>query len=140
VRQVEQRAFQAYQNQFQEAPLLVASAPGRVNLIGEHTDYNGGFVLPCAIDLRVAVAMGRDGGQLYSADLDELRPLPGKRAGAWTDYPGGVAWALREHGHTVPTFHGAFVGEVPHGSGLSSSAAMEAATALALYEFFHLGL
>lgn len=140
MRQVEQRAFQAYQNQFQADPPLVASSPGRVNLIGEHTDYNGGFVLPCAIDLRVAVAIGRDGGQLYSADFNELRPLPGKREDSWADYPGGVAWTLREQGHTLPTFRGAFVGDVPQGSGLSSSAAIEAATALALNEFFHLGL
>ncbi len=58
MRQTEQRAIQAYQEQFREEPALVASAPGRVNLIGEHTDYNGGFVLPCAIDRRVALAIG----------------------------------------------------------------------------------
>jgi galactokinase len=137
VRQIEQRAFQAYQNQFLEEPALVASAPGRVNLIGEHTDFNGGFVLPCAIDLRVAVAMGRNGAELYSADFNEIRPLIGKRAGAWADYPSGVAWAMKEHGYSIPVFRGAFAGDVPRGAGLSSSAAIEAATALALDELFN---
>src|SRR5216117_1861131 len=67
VRQIEQRAVQAYRDQYLEKPVFVASAPGRVNLIGEHTDYNGGFVLPCAIDRRVAVAVGPGAAQLYSA-------------------------------------------------------------------------
>src|SRR5437763_17173286 len=75
VRQIEQRAVQVYRDQFREEPLLVASAPGRVNLIGEHTDYNGGFVLPCAIDRRVAVAIGLGEMQLYSANFQEVRPL-----------------------------------------------------------------
>jgi galactokinase len=159
VRQVEQRAFQAYRSQFLEEPALVASAPGRVNLIGEHTDFNGGFVLPCAIDLRVAVAMGRGGAELYSADFNEMRPLVEKRAGSWADYPAGVAWAMkagRPQGsplhvryvgaglvparYPVPPFRGAFAGDVPRGAGLSSSAAIEAATALALDELFHFGI
>src|ERR1700724_3633194 len=67
--QIEQRAAQAYREQFHEEPALIASAPGRINLIGEHTDYNGGFVLPCAVDRRVAVALGHGGGQLYSANF-----------------------------------------------------------------------
>ena len=64
MRETEQKAARAYREQFGEEPELVASAPGRVNLIGEHTDYNGGFVLPCAIDRRIAVALGtaRRGG------------------------------------------------------------------------------
>ncbi len=140
MRQIEQRAFQAYRSQFLEEPALVASAPGRVNLIGEHTDFNGGFVLPCAIDLRVAVAMGRGGAELYSADFNEIRPLIGKRAGSWADYPSGVAWAMKERGYSVPLFRGAFAGDVPRGAGLSSSAAIEAATALALDELFHFGI
>lgn len=140
MRQVEQRAFQAYRSQFLEEPALVASAPGRVNLIGEHTDFNGGFVLPCAIDLRVAVAMGRGGAELYSADFNEVRPLVEKRAGSWADYPCGVAWAMKEAGYSVPLFRGAFAGDVPRGAGLSSSAAIEAATALAVNELFHFGI
>jgi galactokinase len=143
VRSIEQRAVQAYREQFLEEPAIIASAPGRVNLIGEHTDYNGGFVLPCAMEQRVAVAVGAVGhesGQLYSADFRELCPLTGKRTGSWADYPCGVVWALTAQGHEVPLFRAAFAGDVPLGSGLSSSAAIEAATALALDAFFHLGI
>ena len=117
----------------------MASAPGRVNLIGEHTDYNGGFVLPCAIGRRVAVAVGRGGGGLYSADFEEMRPL-GEKDSSWADYPRGVVWAMAEAGHEVGDFRAAFAGNVPLGSGLSSSAAIEAATALALDALGGLGL
>ena len=140
VRQIEQRAVQAYQDQYLEEPVFVASAPGRVNLIGEHTDYNGGFVLPCAIDRRVAVAVGPGATQLYSADFQERCPLLGKREGSWADYPSGVVWVMKKRGYDVPAFRGAFAGDVPLGSGLSSSAAIEAATALALDALFHLGI
>jgi galactokinase len=140
MRQVEQRAVQAYREQFHEEPALVASAPGRVNLIGEHTDYNGGFVLPCAISRRVAVAIGPGGAKLYSADFQEDRSLSAKKKGSWADYPSGVVWALQERGCAVPAFQGAFAGDVPLGSGLSSSAAIEAATALALDGFLHLDI
>ena len=116
-----------------------ASAPGRVNLIGEHTDYNGGFVLPCAIDRRIAVAVGAGEGGLYSADFDETRE-PGEKDDSWADYPRGVAWAMGEEGHEIGPFRAAFAGDVPLGSGLSSSAAIEAATALALDSLFGLGI
>lgn len=138
MRQIEQRAVQAYREQFLEEPALVASAPGRVNLIGEHTDYNGGFVLPCAIDKRVAVAMGHGDMQLYSADYQERCPLLEKREGFWADYPSGVVWAMKERGFDIQSFQGAFAGDVPLGSGLSSSAAIEAATAISLSALFHL--
>ena len=142
MRETEQRAARAYREQFGEEPELVASAPGRVNLIGEHTDYNGGFVLPCAIDRRVAVAVGTGGRgwfetSLYSADFDEMRQID--KDSSWADYPRGVAWAMGEAGHEIGTFRAAFAGNVPLGSGLSSSAAIEAATALALDAFFGLG-
>ena len=131
MREIEDKARAAYVEAFGEEPDLVASAPGRVNLIGEHTDYNGGFVLPCAIGRRVAVAAGRGEGGLYSADFDETRPLADGDS-SWADYPRGVAWAMAEAGHEVAHFRAAFAGNVPLGSGLSSSAAIEAATALAL--------
>ncbi len=121
------------------SPDLVASAPGRINLIGEHTDYNGGFVLPCAIDRRIAVAVGNGEGGLYSADFDETRE-PGERDDSWADYPRGVAWAMGEEGHETDSFKAAFAGDVPLGSGLSSSAAIEAATALALDALLGLGI
>lgn len=139
MRETEQRALRAYEEVFGGEPDLVASAPGRVNLIGEHTDYNGGFVLPCAIDRRVAVAVGYGDDGLYSADFDESRPLDGKDS-SWADYPRGVVWALAEAGHKVGSFRAAFAGDVPLGAGLSSSAAIEAATALALDALCGLGL
>ena len=89
MRETEQRAADAYRQSFGGAPDLIASAPGRVNLIGEHTDYNGGFVLPCAIDRRIAVAVGAGDGELYSADFDEMRQV-GEKDSSWADYPRGV--------------------------------------------------
>jgi galactokinase len=139
LRETERKAAKAYTERFGGAPALVASAPGRINLIGEHTDYNGGFVLPCAIDRRIAVAVGAGDGGLYSADFDEMRGS-GERDGSWADYPRGVAWAMGEEGHETGSFSAAFAGDVPLGSGLSSSAAIEAATALALDALLGLGI
>src|SRR5689334_10662909 len=98
VRDIERRAAEAYREQFDAEPEVLTSAPGRVNLIGEHTDYNDGFVLPCAIDRRVAVALGAGDRGFYSVDYGELRPAGGDREGIWADYPRGVEWALREAG------------------------------------------
>ena len=140
MRPVEQRAQDAFRQQFGRAAQVVASAPGRVNLIGEHTDYTGGFVLPCAIDRRIAVALGsvaegEQSGRAYAADLNDTRPLPAAaagREGSWADYLRGVAWALTRAGLPLPAVDAAVAGDVPQGAGLSSSAALEAATALAL--------
>lgn len=139
MREMEEKVARAYAERFGGPPEIVASAPGRVNLIGEHTDYNGGFVLPYAIERRVAVAAGRGEGGLFSTDFDELRGLTTDREGVWADYPRGVLWALREAGHDVPGFRAAFAGDVPRGAALSSSAAIETATALALDALFGLG-
>jgi galactokinase len=140
MRGTEKRAHDAYVEKFEREPEIVASAPGRVNLIGEHTDYNDGFVLPCAIDRRIAVAAGHDGGELlYSADFDDALPLDGEDE-SWARYPRGVAWALGGSGHGVRSFEAAFAGDVPRASGLSSSAAIEAATAIALDGLFGSGL
>src|SRR5437764_10592593 len=117
VRQTEQRAIQAYQEQFREEPALVASATGRINLIGEHTDYNGGFVLPCAIDRRVAVALGREGVSIYSDNFRATEDLQSERTHTWADFPRGVVWALRERGHEVPPFSAAIAGDVPLAGG-----------------------
>jgi galactokinase len=140
LRETERRAAEAYRATFGEEPEVIASAPGRVNIIGEHTDYNGGFVLPCAVEHRVAVAAGRGGDGLYSADFEERRPTGGGEDSSWADYPRGVAWALGEAGYEVGGFRAAFAGNVPLGGGLSSSAAIEAATALALDGLFGLGV
>lgn len=138
MREIEERALRAFEQRFDQEPEVLASAPGRVNLIGEHTDYNGGFVLPCAVGRRVAVAAGRGAGELFSADFDEVRPLTDKKDSSWADYPRGVTWALRGAGYDIPPFRAAFAGNVPLGSGLSSSAAIEAATALTLGTLFGL--
>ena len=143
MREIEKKAAGAFEEEFGETPALVASAPGRVNLIGEHTDYNGGFVLPCAIGYRIATAVGRapDGeGKLFSADFAEGVPLGERADGSWADYPRGVVWAMGQNGAEVTAFRAAFAGDVPLGSGLSSSAAIEAATALALDTLFGLDL
>jgi galactokinase len=135
MRPIEQRAVDGYRARFGAPPGVVASAPGRVNLLGEHTDYNGGFVLPCAIERRVAVALGRGddiSGGLFSIDNDDQQPDRGPRTGGWSDYPHGVVWALEQTGAHIPAFQAAITGNVLPGAGLSSSAAIEAATALAL--------
>jgi len=121
-------------------PEGVWAAPGRVNLIGEHTDYNDGFVLPAAIDRLVLVAAGRrDGGRLRlwslqaepPADLELAGIGPGT-VGGWAAYPAGVAWALGQAGVELGGADLVVDGDVPAGSGLSSSAALECATATAL--------
>ena len=115
-------------------------APGRVNLIGEHTDYNDGFVLPAAIEFYcwVAAAARKDGkvaiysenfNETVEASLDSLTPLGKKH---WANYPLGVAWVLRQAGKPLTGANLYIAGEVPLGAGLSSSAAIEVAVGLAL--------
>jgi galactokinase len=140
LRAIEEKATRTYRERFDQGPELIASAPGRINLIGEHTDYNGGFVLPCAVGRRVAVAMGRGGGELYSTNFEETRLLGGEKDSSWADYPRGVVWAIGEAGHRIEDFRAAFAGDVPLAAGLSSSAAIEAATALALDALFGLDI
>ncbi|CAL9505204.1 Galactokinase [Streptomyces sp. enrichment culture] len=133
-------------------PEGVWAAPGRVNLIGEHTDYNDGFVMPFALPhTAVAAVSRRDDGvlRLHSADVDdgaggvaELRVAdlaPGTDRG-WTAYPAGVVWALREAGHEVTGADIHLASTVPAGAGLSSSAALEIVVALALNDLYGLGL
>lgn len=131
------------------APEGVWAAPGRVNLIGEYTDFNEGFVMPLALPHRAVAAVSRrDDGVLrvHSADvgggvvqlgLDALEPLSGA---GWAAYPAGVVWALREAGHPVTGADVHLASTVPTGAGLSSSAALEVVTALALNDLFGLGL
>jgi galactokinase len=124
-----------------DAPVAVVRAPGRVNLIGEHTDYNEGFVLPAAIDREVWIAFRPADGlveltstqlaETATARLDELSPRDGRRGG-WIDYVVGTAWAMRHAGLPVRGFRGVLDSDVPVGSGLSSSAAMELASSWAL--------
>ena len=139
---IEDQAVTAHQRHFGFPPSVVASAPGRVNLIGEHTDYNDGFVLPAAIDRAIAVAVSeREDDRLFlCADpqsdhfivsLDDLRPSDRR---SWTDYPVGVAALLKKRGGPLRGANICVQGNVPRGAGLSSSAALELATAFALVE------
>ncbi len=115
-------------------------APGRVNLIGEHTDYAEGFVMPAAINFATLAAISpRTDGKIviYSENYGEEKSfdgsaLPKKGSGHWSDYPLGVVSILSGEGHKIPGFSLTIWGDVPLGSGLSSSAAIEVATALAV--------
>jgi galactokinase len=135
LRQAFARAFAA------TADLSISRAPGRVNLIGEHTDYNGGFVLPMAVDRAVRVCFrpvrtgpvrlrSEDMDSWVEFELDAVGPPPDGRVG-WGDYVRGVAWALREAGCGLRPIEGIVQGDVPIGAGLSSSAALEVAVARA---------
>ena|SRR5690554_3006366 len=143
-------ARQGFAETFGHEASGVWSAPGRVNLIGEHTDYNEGFVLPLAINRRTVVALGpRDDGilRVASAFADEvaeiaLADLAPERLGGWAAYPLGVAWALGQHGADLAAVPGVdlFIdSDVPVGAGLSSSAAIESSVALALNDVWQLG-
>ena len=115
-------------------------APGRVNLIGEHTDYNLGFVLPAAIDREIRIAyvptsdrrveLTRLDGDTRGFDLDAERP----RDGSWLDYVAGTAWALAEAGLPLGGLRGVIASDLPENSGLSSSAAIELASSWALLD------
>ncbi|MDP9038750.1 MAG: galactokinase [Acidobacteriota bacterium] len=137
-----------HQAAFAATPRLF-SAPGRVNLIGEHTDYSGGFVMPAAIDFSTLIAISpRCDGRLlahsvnYNERLDKpVADLLAARSGSWSDYPAGVLWALRERGIDIGCgFSLTIVGDVPLGAGLSSSASIEVSTAFAVLDALGLRL
>ncbi|MGW0466949.1 galactokinase [Streptomyces sp. NPDC003027] len=130
-------------------PEGIWAAPGRVNLIGEYTDFNDGFVMPLALPHTAVAAVARrtDGvlrvhsadveGGIVQLDAGSLEPLSGT---GWAAYPAGVVWALREAGHAVTGADIHLASTVPTGAGLSSSAALEVVTGLALNDLFGLGL
>ena len=123
-------------------------APGRVNLIGEHTDYNGGHVFPCALDVGTygLVCLRKDRKlRFYSenfpetgvieSSLDDLKPLEDSR---WISYPMGVIWAFTKHGYPIDKGMDLYIyGNIPNGSGLSSSASLEVLTGIILKNCFH---
>ena len=124
-------------------------SPGRVNLIGEHTDYNGGHVFPCALTIGTyGIARKRTDRKIhfYSMNLDRfgvveasLDELINQDAYGWANYPLGVVWAFQEKGHTLDTgFDMVIWGNIPNGSGLSSSASLEVLTGVILSSLYHI--
>ncbi len=133
---LQQQVIEEFQRRYGEAPTLVVRAPGRVNLIGEHTDYNDGYVMPLAIDRAVWIAARPRLDPyvtLYSIDFEQMAEFSleeiVKRDNLWVEYVQGVAWALQEDGHALKGWDGVIAGDVPIGAGLSSSAAIELASA-----------
>ena len=142
------RAAKLFVDRFAEAPAGVWSAPGRANLIGEHTDYNGGLVFPFALLHRTYVALTkRNDGVIRVVSEQEAKPWQGRledvapgNVHGWPAYVAGVTWALKQAGYGVGGFDAAITSCVPYGAGLSSSAALEASVAVALDAQFDLGL
>jgi galactokinase len=138
-----------FEQLFGSAPTVRAEAPGRVNLIGEHTDYNGGFVLPIATPQHTQVALGRRSDDLvraWSANVpapeqhQEFQCGAEARSGHWIDYVAGVTEALRQRGHRLGGFDLRIDSTLPLGGGLSSSASLEVAVLRGLNEAFGLAL
>ena len=138
----------AFRSRFGAEPTAILRAPGRVNLIGEHTDYNDGFVLPVAIDRDVRIAASRrtdrqvnlyslNFDQLVSFDLDAIAP---DTLATWSNYPRGVIKHLAEAGYRFGGIDAAIAGNVPVAAGLSSSAAIEIATATTVSDLYGLGV
>ena len=128
--------------------MIVSKAPGRINIIGEHTDYNEGFVLPASIDKGCTFKLELNNsnmvsihannlGENYEFSLDDFNPLP---SGGWANYVMGVVHELKKNGADIKGFSGSFDGDVPIGSGMSSSAALECSLSLGLNELFELHL
>ncbi|NMH88822.1 galactokinase [Flavivirga algicola] len=132
---------------FKTEPILVFS-PGRINIIGEHTDYNDGFVFPAAVDKGIAAAIQKSDTNVSTAyaldkdsrvefELDKLRPLA---EGSWENYVFGVVAEIQNRNKTVGNFNIVFKGDIPGGAGMSSSAALENSVVFGLNELFDLGL
>ena len=143
-----QSAADHFKNEFGYEPDGVWSAPGRVNLIGEHTDYNEGFVLPLAIDRRTYAAVGARSDQVariasaFTGEVVEfeISQIQRDKVSGWSAYPLGVAWSLIQAGATPQGFDLYVDSNVPVGAGLSSSAAIECSVALALNDLWGSGI
>ena len=141
-----ERLSKAFQDKFKDEPLIVRS-PGRVNIIGEHTDYNEGFVLPAAIDKAIYFAVSKreddeihlhavDFNEDFNGTLSDIKPVKQH----WPNYVLGIVDQLQKKDFSLKGFNAVIDGDVPVGAGLSSSAALECATAFALNELFNLQL
>ncbi|MEM9620512.1 MAG: galactokinase [Pseudomonadota bacterium] len=142
------RLKQTFAARFKQSPALLVRAPGRVNLIGEHTDYNGGFVLPCAINLETQVAVSPRADRLvrvlaadYGDVVDEFElshaigPSPSQE---WANYVRGVFKVLQDRDYLFGGVDMAVAGDIPRGAGLSSSASLSVAVALSLQHVWQL--
>jgi galactokinase len=135
---------QSHVEEYGTTPEIVASAPGRVNLIGEHTDYNDGFVFPMAIDftVRVAITRRKDSHlRFFSVDYKDrkratLPTLRYRKEDRWANYPKGIIAEFMARGHALGGMDVTIHGDIPQGAGLSSSAALEVATALAIQDLY----
>lgn len=139
-----EHARQLFQSRFNAAPDAVTRAPGRVEILGNHTDYNGGYVLTSAINRSIVMAGSKTGGdavELYSAAMDQTAsfPLGGLKNDPerpWADYVKGVLDQLQKAGVTLSGFRAVIAGDLPIGAGVSSSAALEASTAYLMRALF----
>jgi len=137
-----EKAIQLFHQQFGSEPSHCFRAPGRVNLIGEHTDYNGGFVLPCAINYDTVVAAKPRPGKIISVMATDYQrqsstfsletEITQDKAALWSNYVRGVMWALRQRGYQLSGANLVIAGNVPRGAGLSSSASLEVVVGTAL--------
>lgn len=137
------RLLSGYESAFDRRPEIVVAAPGRVNLIGEHTDYNDGFVLPCAIDYQTLIAIGdRKGSEIrvvacdHDNALDQIDPMAGfaPQENEWKNHVRGIVASFRERDMPLSGANIAIAGNVPQGAGLSSSASLGVALGKALSE------
>jgi galactokinase len=137
----------SFKEQFKTKPLIVFS-PGRINLIGEHTDYNDGFTFPAAINKGIAIAISKSNAkisnvyalnknEIHKFNIENIKPLKG---GGWKNYMLGVVAQLQLLGKQVGNFNAVFAGNIPEGAGMSSSAALENSFVFGLNELFNLGL
>lgn len=142
-----QEVIKVYQEKFGNETPEVYTSPGRINLIGEHTDYNGSFVFPGAIDKGMIAAIrfnGTDKVRVYAIDLDEYAEFGLEEADlpkeGWAKYIFGVCREIIKRGKSIKGFDTAFAGDVPLGAGMSSSAALESTYAYALNDLLDLGI
>jgi galactokinase len=141
------RVVQSFRELYRRDPAVVVRAPGRVNLLGAHVDYNEGWVLPAAIEqsiwlaaapldnglVRIASLDYGHEGEATLAELAQKTVLPSSQNTelSWLNYPAGVAWAMQDAGHELVGLEAIFTGDIPKGAGASSSAAVEVAFILA---------